>query len=254
MLNLEISQSSKSELLGPYLPTEVVEHLLGAGKAVLCDLYWQRHPRFRFLKSVRPNARLLDVGCGSGGTSYWPAYLFPDRSDIELHGVDIAKGEHAHRMASFNVVDLNTGRLPFENGSLCAAMSAHVLEHLTSAKNTFGELKRCLRPGGEVYIEVPAPKSALPPKAASFQEAGWPMMISNFYDDGTHIKLWDEAELIGQALDAGFTLQTSGVVRDRYMEDTLMAAGLQRGDTELMLYGFWSKTYWSNYFIFECPR
>ena len=253
-LKRETFEPTKATPLEPYLPTATVEHLLAADKATLCDMYWQRHPRFRFLKSVKPNARLLDVGCGSGGASFWPRYLFPDRPDIEIHGVDIAKGEHAHRMASFTVVDLNSGQLPFANGTLDAAMSAHVLEHLESARNTFSELKRCLKPGGEIYIEVPGPESALPPKASVFKDAGWPMMISNFYDDTTHIKLWEETELVRQALESGLSLQTSGIVSDRYLEDTLIAAGLRHADPELMLYGFWSKAHWSRYFIFECRQ
>jgi SAM-dependent methyltransferase len=248
----QVSDTAANELsVSKYSPSNVVQALLHADKAALCAMYWLRHPRFRFLKSVPANASVLDVGCGSGGTSYWPAYMEPDRSDIHLHGVDIAKGEHAHRLASFSLVDLNAGSLPFAESHFQAAMSAHVLEHLTSGRNTFKELWRCLAVGAQLYIEVPSLASALPPRAEAFKQAGWPMMISNFFDDGTHITLWEPAALIGQAQDAGFKLRTQGVVNDRFLEDTLMAAGIDRRDEELMLYGFWSKSDWSDYFIFE---
>lgn len=242
---------ASSRSVDQYNPTAVIEHLLDADKARLCELYWQRHPRLRFFKSVPPQARVLDVGCGSAGVSFWRQYLDPDRSDIQLHGVDIARGEHADRLASFSIVDMNTSALPFGPGFFGAAMSAHVLEHLESAKNTFTELYRCTTPGAQVYIEVPGPASALPPAASMFKAAGWPMMISNFHDDTTHITLWQPDVLIAQAEGAGFKLRCRGVVNDRYLEDTLMAAGMARRDEELMLYGFWSKSDWSDYFIFE---
>jgi len=251
MQNDDSVEHMNTAFLGPYVPTAVIDPLLDAEKQTLCELYWQRHPRFRFLKSVKPNTRLLDLGCGSGGTSFWLDYLVPDRSDIELHGVDMTAGEHTNRMASFNSVDLESGRLPFDTGSLGAVLSAHVLEHLKSARHTFSELKRCMKAGGAVYIEVPGPESALPPKASEFRKAGWPMMISNFYDDGTHVTLWNALDLIAQAQDFGLILRGSGIVSDPYLEDTLIAAGLRRGDSELMLYGFWSKTRWSIYFVFE---
>ena len=164
-----LSTSAPITGVSQYEPTDIVANLLHADKAVLCDMYWQRHPRFRFLKSVKPNANMLDVGCGSGGLSYWLSYLFPDRADIQLHGVDIAEGEHSHRLASFSLVDLNSGSLPFGAESLQAAMSAHVLEHLASARNTFQELSRCMAPRAALYIEVPSPASALPPNAAAFR-------------------------------------------------------------------------------------
>jgi len=234
-----------------YLPKDLVEKLLQADKTVLCDLYWQRHPRFRFLKSVPPRARMLDVGCGSGGVSFWLRYLSPLRDDIELHGIDIAKGEHAHLLASFSRVDLNTDPLPFATRHLHAAMSAHVLEHLSTGSNVLGELARCMCPGAELYIEVPSPASAITPPASVFKQAGWPMMISNFFDDTTHIKLWESEELVAQAMNAGFVLRDHGVVKDRFLEDTLMATGIARQDEELLLYGFWSRANWSSYYIFK---
>jgi len=85
---------------------------------------------------------------------------------------------------------------------------------------------------------VPSRASALPPKAEAFKKAGSSMMISHFFDDGTHTTLWEPKAVIGQAKDAGFKSHTHGVVNGRFLEDTLMAVGMDRPDEELMLYGF----------------
>ena len=224
--------------------------LASASRVQLIEWYWLGHPRFQFFKGLGEGTHLLDIGAGSGGLPYWRQYLPPDRSDLKLSGIDLAEPATREFYENFHVGNLDDG-IPFADGSFDAAFASHVLEHVSSPEQLLSEIGRCVRIGGLVYIEMPTPASKELPRAEEFREAGWPMMISNFFDDGTHRDTFDLLALEAMAQRAHLKVRHRGTIRVPYLEDALIARGCEWKDSELLLYGYWSSTLWAQYAVFE---
>ena len=224
--------------------------LAAATRQQLVDSYWRLHPRFVFFKGVPPNASLLDVGAGSGGLAFWREHLDPQRTDISLYGIDLNVPITRNLYADFAIANLDEG-LPFADRTFDAVFASHILEHVKDPAEVIAGLAARLRVGGRAYIEMPTPASKALPSAQTYRDRGWPMMISNFHDDATHRDTFPLAELIETAGRAGLSCVESGVVSSPHLEDALIARGYAWRDEELLLYGYWSKTRWAQYAIFE---
>src|SRR5438105_9059538 len=73
----------------------------------LVELFWQAHPRFQFFKSLPSGANLLDIGAGDGGLVHWKGWLKPQRTDLNLYGVDRNDPEYRGLYASWETLDLD---------------------------------------------------------------------------------------------------------------------------------------------------
>ncbi len=100
---------------------------------------------------VRPDSRVLDLGCGRGGVVelFWrdvklAAGIDPDVPSLTGHraqGMPILRGVGEH--------------LPFAAGSFDLVVSVWVLEHLKEPLKVFREVRRVLRPGGHYVFLTP---------------------------------------------------------------------------------------------------
>jgi SAM-dependent methyltransferase len=99
--------------------------------------------------------RLLDVGCGTGGTM---DRLRPHGS---VFGVDMEPMalEFCRQRGHQNLVLGSATALPFASASFEAAVALDVLEHIPDHARAAREIARTLVPGGLVYITVPAYRS-----------------------------------------------------------------------------------------------
>jgi SAM-dependent methyltransferase len=126
------------------------------------DAYWDErraltglYPELRDLlvRSIRPDWRCLDVGCGDGRT----AGLFLSDHAASYTGVDVSRVAIAE--ASSHGLDArlieDPARLPFEDSSFDAVTCLEVLEHLVAPLAAGLEFRRVLRPGGVLVVTVP---------------------------------------------------------------------------------------------------
>jgi SAM-dependent methyltransferase len=95
-----------------------------------------------------PEARLLDVGCGTG----WLADHFGDYTGVD--GSAEAVKAAADRGRNVLLADLG-GPLPFEDASFQAAVVKDLLEHVPDPVLTVREVHRVLEPGGLVFASSP---------------------------------------------------------------------------------------------------
>jgi SAM-dependent methyltransferase len=125
------------------------------------DVHWWFVGRRRILlqlldryvgRSHQDERRILDVGCGTGTML---AYL---ASYGKAQGVDVDE-EAVGYCHERGLVDVQLGAaetLPFEDGSFDLVTALDVIEHLDDDAAALREMRRVLRPGGQVLVTVPA--------------------------------------------------------------------------------------------------
>ncbi|MCX5888272.1 MAG: class I SAM-dependent methyltransferase, partial [Deltaproteobacteria bacterium] len=111
----------------------------------------------RLLPRLRPETRLLEVGSGSG------AFLYAVRPYVrEVMGVepDAASRSWLKQTLGLNMLEkipqAGSGQEAFD-----LVVSFHVLEHILDPVEVLGKLKKMLKPGGELIVEVPNVADAL---------------------------------------------------------------------------------------------
>ena len=95
-------------------------------------------------------ATLVDVGAGAGS-------LFPFvRKHVARYiGADIVRYEAFPEDAEFVSVDLDSGRLPFEDGSIPLVTCVETIEHVENPRALLRELVRVTAPGGWLFVTTP---------------------------------------------------------------------------------------------------
>jgi SAM-dependent methyltransferase len=100
----------------------------------------------------RSNLRMLDVGCGVGGMMV-ELRRFGDPSGLELSTEMVARARERGFSKSFCG---NAESLPVGSGRLDLVTAFDCIEHLDRDDQALSEFHRVLRPGGRLFVSVPA--------------------------------------------------------------------------------------------------
>lgn len=122
----------------------------------------QARLRRRFLRfaGVRPGARVLEVGCGTGvvvrdlARAVGPRgrVVGVDRSRVLVRAAgQLLRGDSLRRRVAFRVAD--GMRLPFRDGRFDATLAVTVLLHVPDPMGVVREMARVTRPGGTVAVQ-----------------------------------------------------------------------------------------------------
>ena len=108
----------------------------------------RRHPQ-------APGAKVLDVGCGQGAA----LEMFRE-AGLDPLGVTLGPDVEICRAKGLNVLEMDFAFLDFPDAGFDLVWCRHAIEHSVLPFFTLSELHRLLRPGGVLYLEVPAPDTA----------------------------------------------------------------------------------------------
>ena len=161
--------------------------------------------------ALGPDARLVDVGCGTGGASLvlsrYGHAVAVDRSADALRLGTSAGRPYRHRVVA--AVDQP---LPFADGSFDVVCALDILEHLDDDRAAARELRRICKPGGVVIVFVPA-----------FA------LLWGYNDEFSHHRRrYTSAELDAVLADAGLHVERSGYFNAVLFAPTLAARVAQR--------------------------
>lgn len=112
------------------------------------DRLMQMHPQ-------KPGAKVLDVGCGQG-----VALEVFKAAGLDPLGITLGPDVEACRAKGLNVEAMDLSFLDFPDDTFDLVWCRHALEHSVFPFFTLSEMHRVLKPGGVLYVEVPAPDTS----------------------------------------------------------------------------------------------
>lgn len=150
---------------------------------------------------------MLDVGCGNHSASltkrWFPECRYSGVDNRRDYDNDAADYGAMERFYELDLTKLGFGPIP--DAAFDVLMMTHVIEHLANGDLVIAGLLPKVKSGGVAYVEFPSRRSAgLPSKKGTL----------NFYDDETHVRIYDVAEVEKVFLDAGWSVLRSGARRD----------------------------------------
>lgn len=120
------------------------------------ESYWWHRGRQRIVRrlvdrNVPPGARILDIGCGPGGTTLSYA--------LGRWVVAVDSSPESLRLADergLTAAAMDATRLAVRSGAFDAVVALDILEHVGDDRQLLREAYRVLRPGGVLVATVPA--------------------------------------------------------------------------------------------------
>jgi SAM-dependent methyltransferase len=113
------------------------------------DLFWAKC-------APPPNARVLDVGCGQGVALKRFAARGCEVTGVALNQTDV----DVCQSLGYTVLKMDQSFLDFPDGTFDVVWCRHCLEHSIFPYFTLNGFHRVLKPGGSLYVEVPAPDTS----------------------------------------------------------------------------------------------
>jgi SAM-dependent methyltransferase len=106
-----------------------------------------------FVRGLGPVDSALDLGCGDGRLSAELEARELTAADVSAVALDRARG----RLPGTRVVELEPDApLPLEDNAFDLVLCAETIEHVRDVQLLLSEVRRVLRPGGELALTTPA--------------------------------------------------------------------------------------------------
>jgi 2-polyprenyl-3-methyl-5-hydroxy-6-metoxy-1,4-benzoquinol methylase len=134
-----------------------------------------RKTLYDFIMALPQGAKVLDSGCGNAKAIKIARSLRPD---LQLYGIDISDTSNfLPEGVDFKIGSVDDVDQYYPENFFDAIIQMHVIEHLIFPIDMIISHKKCLKPGGQIYIETP-----------NWVRAFTPFSDIYFYNDYTHIR------------------------------------------------------------------
>jgi hypothetical protein len=207
----------------------------------LLELFWEFHPRYRFIKSLPWASNLLDLGAGDGGLAHWRGWGKPARPDLNLYGVDLWDGKHQGLYAGWETIDLDRQLPEFSGARLNAFLATHLIEHLAEPEELIRWIAERAEAGSRIYLEWPNPETLHLPTRAELAAHGIEVPVANFRDDPTHRECPDMPSVLDWLGRCGLDVVAQGAIDLGAIGEEMFA---RARDPSLRMMGYWSLTRW----------
>ena len=109
----------------------------------------------RVQANVSTGETLLNAGCGTGEYNYYLRGKFRQSYGVDVNEEDIATAQALNQDCDthFTIGDITS--LAFADGMFDSIICVDVLEHVENPADVLQELRRVLKPGGELIASVP---------------------------------------------------------------------------------------------------
>ena len=209
-------------------------------------------PRNRFLKTLPPDARLLDAGAGDGGTMNLRDWPEPARPDITMFAW---AGDHRPgfaRYAGFEVGFWPHDPPDFGGMAFDAVFSGNFIEHIDEPLAFVAWACRRLLPGGRLFLEWPQPSSINLPTTAQLAACGVYVATGAYHDDATHRQSPPErGDVIDVLKTEGLRLTESGESRVPFIDQQVAIHARRENDLVAMTLAYWSYSRWLHFLMAE---
>ncbi len=121
------------------------------GKYYGTDYYSYQKPVAQSISINTDGKRFLDYGCGAGHVLLQKAELGYHAFGIEIDDTAIKTGKEM----GFNIKKADPNKIDFPDDYFDNIHINHVLEHIHNLQTIMSEFYRCLKTGGQMWIEVP---------------------------------------------------------------------------------------------------
>jgi 2-polyprenyl-6-hydroxyphenyl methylase/3-demethylubiquinone-9 3-methyltransferase len=166
----------------------------------------------RALRGLKPNARVLDLGCGNGALTAALARDGHTFCGVDLADSGVSISTRLHPEIRFTVADIQADLIPlFGPHAFDAAICCEVIEHVYAPRLVLKNARHLLKPAGLFVVTTPYHGYlkdvclAVLGQADRHRTALW---------DGGHIKFWSRRTLSTLLAEAGFlNLTFSGAGR-----------------------------------------
>jgi SAM-dependent methyltransferase len=126
------------------------------------EKYWWFHAMREITDTIAarelqlPGIRVLDAGCGTG----FNLGYYAGKGSRDVYGLDLADAalKHVRERGFFKVAKASITEIPFESETFDIVFSFEVVTHTPyeTHDTSLREMNRVLKPGGHLYIRVPA--------------------------------------------------------------------------------------------------
>jgi 2-polyprenyl-3-methyl-5-hydroxy-6-metoxy-1,4-benzoquinol methylase len=160
--------SRESELHVPDENVRTAQELTDDGERMIPTfhkgriIYGEHVARYHAVLPLIAGRKVLDIACGSG----YGTHLLSSRAE-HVTGVDISADAIQHAWGHFTAanVDYRLGsatQIPLDDASVDVVVSFETIEHIQGYRQFLAEVKRVLRPGGQLIVSTPNKDEFLP--------------------------------------------------------------------------------------------
>ena len=160
--------------------------------------------RYEDASTKTHNSIVLDLGCGTG---YGSGLLYKHQNtvyalDISLDALSYAKQHYPGP----EYIQGSAERLPFDHNRFNAITCFEVIEHVNNPHSVLSEIRRILRPNGDLFISTPNPRHL--GNVLNHIIRGKPYSAKANEDNPYHIKEFYYEEFMHLLRNMGFTIRS----------------------------------------------